>query len=345
MALIAERAGEQTTNPLVSTLKPDSQKLQEFLIKTAKPFADNATFPMSLGMAARGSARLAASVSFDEEDFTLLAMNLALTRACIRTQPEIQGSKYLFFLQPSAFLGLAVLTRRYAEIIDEDPNLQKAIYREGTLSAKHLHSYIPLATTVSQLRDSLSEIGYPDIAHELKDPLAPVRGRREKPVENTPPKPPVDTTARLNTESTQPSNTTNHLLTPRQQEILNLLGKNFTGKELDQALTIAPGTRKELLRQLYRRLGVARSNQAIIVAIQGGLIPKPDHLNGSPKIPLSPREEEVLAAFIKDGGINATDRAVAQELHLGPKTVSTHKSHIFAKLGVRSIREAILAIS
>ena len=40
-----------------------------------------------------------------------------------------------------------------------------------------------------------------------------------------------------------------------------------------------------------------------------------------------------------------TNRRIASDLHLSPKTVETHVAHIFAKLGVRNRAAAVSAIS
>jgi DNA-binding CsgD family transcriptional regulator len=56
---------------------------------------------------------------------------------------------------------------------------------------------------------------------------------------------------------------------------------------------------------------------------------------------LTDREREV-AGLIAAGH---TNRSIAAQLHLSPKTVETHVAHIFAKLGVRSRAAAAAAVS
>ena len=52
----------------------------------------------------------------------------------------------------------------------------------------------------------------------------------------------------------------------------------------------------------------------------------------APSLVLTPRERDVLRLLVA----GKTDRAIAAALFIGPRTVETHLSHIYAKLGVRS---------
>jgi DNA-binding NarL/FixJ family response regulator len=53
--------------------------------------------------------------------------------------------------------------------------------------------------------------------------------------------------------------------------------------------------------------------------------------------PLTPREQEVLALLA--GGVSARD--ISLQLHITPKTTSTHIEHILAKLGAHSRAQAV----
>ncbi|WP_047238786.1 response regulator transcription factor [Chromobacterium subtsugae] len=54
------------------------------------------------------------------------------------------------------------------------------------------------------------------------------------------------------------------------------------------------------------------------------------------KLPqLSPRERQVTQLFAE----GYSTQAIAAQLHLSPKTVATHREHIFRKLGIGSIAE------
>jgi two-component system response regulator NreC len=53
---------------------------------------------------------------------------------------------------------------------------------------------------------------------------------------------------------------------------------------------------------------------------------------GSPTDSLSPREQDVFDLIVRGFG----NEGIAAQLHISPKTVDTHRSHIFGKLGVHS---------
>ncbi len=60
-------------------------------------------------------------------------------------------------------------------------------------------------------------------------------------------------------------------LTPREQEVLRLLTKGSTNKEIAKALFISEKTVKSHLNSIFRKLNVSRRLQAILYAIRRGL--------------------------------------------------------------------------
>jgi len=60
-------------------------------------------------------------------------------------------------------------------------------------------------------------------------------------------------------------------LTPREQEILRLLSKGSTNKEIAKALFISEKTVKSHLNSIFKKLNVSRRLQAILYAIKRGL--------------------------------------------------------------------------
>ncbi len=60
-------------------------------------------------------------------------------------------------------------------------------------------------------------------------------------------------------------------LTPREQEVLRLLSKGSTNKELAKTLFISEKTVKSHLNSIFRKLKVSRRLQAILYAIRQGL--------------------------------------------------------------------------
>ncbi len=54
---------------------------------------------------------------------------------------------------------------------------------------------------------------------------------------------------------------------------------------------------------------------------------------------MSPREQEVLALLVQ----GLTDRAIADALFIGERTVNSHVARLYGKLGVRSRAAAVSA--
>jgi DNA-binding CsgD family transcriptional regulator len=62
-------------------------------------------------------------------------------------------------------------------------------------------------------------------------------------------------------------------LSPREREILTLLGRGLSNKELARELSVSENTIKTHLANLYAKLGVGRRTQALAVAQRMGLGP------------------------------------------------------------------------
>lgn len=61
-------------------------------------------------------------------------------------------------------------------------------------------------------------------------------------------------------------------LSPREQEVLRLLGAGRSNKEIARALHLSENTVKTHLAKLYVKLGVGRRTEALAVALQRGLL-------------------------------------------------------------------------
>ena len=61
-------------------------------------------------------------------------------------------------------------------------------------------------------------------------------------------------------------------LTPREQDVLRLLGKGCTNKEIAQDLFISEKTVKSHLSRIFKKLNVSRRLEAILYAIKTDLI-------------------------------------------------------------------------
>ncbi len=61
-------------------------------------------------------------------------------------------------------------------------------------------------------------------------------------------------------------------LTPREREVLRLLGQGCTNAEIAQRLFLAEGTVRNLVSAVLAKLGVADRTQAAVVALRAGLV-------------------------------------------------------------------------
>ena len=68
--------------------------------------------------------------------------------------------------------------------------------------------------------------------------------------------------------------TTDMLLTPRQREVLVLLGTGKSNKEIARQLHLLDGTVKLHVKAILRKLGVNNRTQAVIAAAKAGFLPK-----------------------------------------------------------------------
>jgi len=75
-------------------------------------------------------------------------------------------------------------------------------------------------------------------------------------------------------EETSPAANCLKMLTPREIQILKLLGKQASNQEIADALYISLSTTKSHLRSIYRKLGIHGRSEAISFVINSGLIDK-----------------------------------------------------------------------
>lgn len=76
---------------------------------------------------------------------------------------------------------------------------------------------------------------------------------------------PPEIAARLNQRAISP-------LTPREQEVLQLVAKGMSNKDISEKLGLAEGTVKLHLTNILTKLNVSARTQAILVAVKRGLI-------------------------------------------------------------------------
>jgi DNA-binding NarL/FixJ family response regulator len=121
-------------------------------------------------------------------------------------------------------------------------------------------------------------------------------------------------------------------LTPREQEVLGLVRKGRSTKEIARELDITRATVRCHVQRVLTKLGVASRLQAVAL-ISADQNPAPGPV--TPK--LTPRETQVLRCLA--AGIGRAD--IARHLFMSPHTARTHVQRILAKLNVHSALAAM----
>lgn len=118
-------------------------------------------------------------------------------------------------------------------------------------------------------------------------------------------------------------------LTPREEEVLRLILKGNSSKEIARELGISRATARCHSQNILTKLGVESRGQAAALAAT-----RPARIAVVPGIAeLTPREREVLRAL--SAGLGR--REIAEQLVVSPETVRTHIQRVLAKLGVHSV--------
>lgn len=130
-------------------------------------------------------------------------------------------------------------------------------------------------------------------------------------------------------------------LSPTEREIVQLVGRGLTNKEIGDRLSISHRTVQGYVSRVFAKLGVC-TRREIRIALQSLTVPhqsrnRPSH--GRPS--LSPTEREIVD-LVGDG---LTNREIGDRLFISHRTVHGHLSRAFRKLGVNSRREIRLARS
>jgi DNA-binding CsgD family transcriptional regulator/tetratricopeptide (TPR) repeat protein len=154
-------------------------------------------------------------------------------------------------------------------------------------------------------------------------------------------------------------------LTPRELEILKCIGDRLTNRQMAENLTIATGTVKWYVRQVYNKLGVSSRAEAVTRARGLGLLPAGDregavrHNLLAPATPFVGREAELdaLAELIADpqvriitltgpGGIGKTRLALetaGRQIH--PQTLFPDGIFFVSLAPIESAEEIVTALA
>lgn len=149
-------------------------------------------------------------------------------------------------------------------------------------------------------------------------------------------------------------------LTPRETDVLRLLGRGRRCAEIGAALGVHPATVENHKRRVFEKLGVNGETQAVAVALRMGLLGSgsgSDSDSGSGPASgtdpgggagraavrpdgLTPREREIVALAAAGYSVKQT----AHTLQISVKTVESIQRHLFCKLGVRTRGGAVAAV-
>ncbi len=87
-------------------------------------------------------------------------------------------------------------------------------------------------------------------------------------------------------------------LTGREIEILDLISKGFSNREIAEELVVTPGTVKWYNKQIYRKLGVNSRTKAVVKANQVGLFDRPPDISTIPSVAYEHNLPAPLTSFI-----------------------------------------------
>jgi integrase/recombinase XerD len=125
--------------------------------------------------------------------------------------------------------------------------------------------------------------------------------------------------------------------TPRQAEVLRLLGSGVTRAEAGRALKLKRGTIDSQLFKAARRLNVTAQNELLFKAAKAGWLLPDGALPGYPKPRLSHKQGQVLSLLVR----GHSRHQVAAELDMAPTTVRQHLERMRHKLGAKTQAELV----
>lgn len=131
-------------------------------------------------------------------------------------------------------------------------------------------------------------------------------------------------------------------LTPREREVMRLVAQGLSNREVGEQLSLAMGTVKWSLHNIYEKLDVSNRAQAVwfVLNRQPDVLYDPDDerqpMGDAESI--SRRRRQILK-LVADG---LSNRDIAETIFLSEATIKWHLYHLFRLLGVRSRSQAIL---
>jgi DNA-binding CsgD family transcriptional regulator len=127
-------------------------------------------------------------------------------------------------------------------------------------------------------------------------------------------------------------------LTGREGEVLGLVARGRSNREVAGTLFLSPSTVRKHLEHIYAKLGVRTRTQAVarVVGARLGSSGRIEATELAAVYALTDREVEVLAR----ASVGDSNAAIAATLRVSPETVKKHLQHVYAKLGVSARSQA-----
>jgi DNA-binding NarL/FixJ family response regulator len=116
-------------------------------------------------------------------------------------------------------------------------------------------------------------------------------------------------------------------VTPREQQVLNLLVQGFTNKEIGEQMNISQRTVKQHLRMLFSRVGIHEGAKRVKLARYAQ---KDESAVMTPCEGLNPSEHQI-SVLVWEG---MTNREIGKIIGTSEQVVKNHLRSIFDKLGV-----------
>lgn len=115
-------------------------------------------------------------------------------------------------------------------------------------------------------------------------------------------------------------------LSPRQQQVYELIRHGLPAREVAQRLGISPGTVASHIQEIFNRKQ-AHSVRDLRATVEVSRLPKN----------LTNRQSMILSAIV----IGKSNKEIAEEIGISDRTVDTHIHHMLRRLNVKSRYQAI----
>jgi DNA-binding NarL/FixJ family response regulator len=127
-------------------------------------------------------------------------------------------------------------------------------------------------------------------------------------------------------------------VTPRDQQVLNLLAQGCSNKEIGGELSISPRTVKQHLRALFLRAGILDGHKRVKLA---RCIHDDERVVTTPCAGLNPKESHILV-LVWEG---LTNSEIGKIVGTSEQVIKNHLRSVFDKLGVWSRLELAMYVA